>query len=163
MPPPTTRTELTQGLETAFEKLAKELRGRDAAFGARIAVDDWTVRDVLAIRAWWAERVVEWIEAGQRGETFPLPAEGFRWNETPRLNAEVVARSQGATLAETWLRLEEAIAAVHTTIDSLTDTELFEVEIFSWAERWPVSRWLAINSTRQLTTARTLIRKAARG
>ena len=48
------------------------------------------------------------------------------------------------------------------TIDSLDDRELLEVGRFAWAGRYPISRWISINTARQYTTARTFVRRALR-
>ena len=162
MPPPRSRSELLGALEVAFEALRRAICDRDEIFGALPAVDDWSVRELLAVRVWWTERIPMWIEAGRSGISPPLPAEGFRWTDTPRLNAMVVAASKEETLGQTWGRLEAGFHAVGRAIETLTDRELLETGVFDWADRWPVARWVAINTTRQYTTARTHIRRAAR-
>ena len=51
---------------------------------------------------------------------------------------------------------------VMDTIESLDDRELLDVGIYSWAGKYPISRWISINTARQYTTARTLVRRALR-
>jgi hypothetical protein len=51
---------------------------------------------------------------------------------------------------------------VLATIDGLDDTQLLEVGVFEWAGRYPISRWISLNTARQYTTARTFIRRALR-
>ena len=87
---PNTRSELTELTRSTFEKLRAELEVAGSGVGSLSCVDDWRVKDLLAVRAWWTENVIDWIEAGMRGESPITPAEGYRWNETPRLNADVV-------------------------------------------------------------------------
>ncbi len=69
MPIPKTRAELTNLTGSTFEKLRAELEAAGARAGSLPCVDDWSVKDLLAVRAWWTENVVDWIEAGRRGET----------------------------------------------------------------------------------------------
>jgi hypothetical protein len=116
----------------------------------------------LAVRVWWTEKVLDWIEAGQRGETPTTPAAGYRWRETPRLNAEIVKESQRESYRSIRARLERGYQRVMPTIKSLDDHELLEVGVFPWAGKYPLSRWISINTARQYTTARTLIRRALR-
>ncbi len=48
------------------------------------------------------------------------------------------------------------------TIDALDDRELLEVGFFDWAGKWPISRWISLNTARQYTTARSFVRRALR-
>ncbi len=160
MPIPKTRTELTGLTRSTFDKLRAELEAAGAGVGSLPCVDDWSVKDLLAVRVWWSENVVDWIEAGRRGETPITPAEGYRWNETPRLNADVVKAARRESYRSVLARLERAFERVMRTIDALDDRELLEVGVFAWAGKYPLARWISINTARRYTTARTLIRRA---
>jgi hypothetical protein len=162
MPIPTSRQALNDLVTSAFDKLAAELDGAGPTVGDLPCIDDWTVKDLLAVRAWWTESVVGWIEAGHRGESPTTPAEGYRWNETPRLNADIVSMAQDQSYAAIRIRLQEGFDRVLALIVSLDDRELLSPGVFSWAGKWPVSRWISINTARQYVTARTFIRRALR-
>lgn len=152
-----------EAVTLAFKRLDAELDLAGDAVADRVCVDDWTVKDVLAVRAWWTEKVVEWIEAGRRGETPQTPAVGYTWRETPRLNQDVVEESRSLSLADVRDRLTTGCARVIETIDDLDDRELLTPGVFQWAGKWPVARWISINTARQYTTARTYIRRVRRG
>ncbi len=160
MPIPSTRAELTGLTRSTFEKLRAELEATGESVGGLPCVDDWSVKDLLAVRAWWSENVIDWIEEGRRGATPITPAEGYRWNETPRLNADVVSAARRESYRSVLGRLQRAFGRVMRTIESLDDRELLEVGVFAWAGKYPVARWISINTARQYTTARTLIRRA---
>lgn len=162
MPIPTTRADLIELVEDTFAKLRVELDRGGPELAALPCVDDWSVKDLLAVRAWWTESVVEWIEAGRRGESPSTPAEGYSWRETPRLNADIVRASRDEPYTEIRQRLERGVDRVLRTIDELDDGELLEIGAFEWAGKWPISRWISINTARQYTTARTFIRRALR-
>ncbi len=70
MPIPKTRKELMELVCTTFAKLEVELESSEnlAMFPC---IDDWKVKDLLAVRAWWTEKVVEWIQIGQNGDRLP--------------------------------------------------------------------------------------------
>ncbi len=160
MPIPSTRTELTDLVGSTFAKLRAELEAAGPRAASLPCVDDWTVKDLLAVRVWWTEHVVEWIEAGLRGETPVTPAEGYRWRETPRLNADIVKKSRRESYRSVRARLQHGFERVMDTIDSLDDRQLLVVGAFAWAGSYPISRWLSINTARQYTTARSFIRRA---
>jgi hypothetical protein len=152
MPIPKTRQELSE--------LLRELDNANPKVAQLRCVDDWTVKDLLAVRAWWTENVLDWIEAGRRGESPTAPAPGYTWKETPRLNADVVEAAKSEPFRKICARLEKGFARVLATIDALDDTELLQVGVFDWAGNWPIARWISVNTARQYTTARTLIRRA---
>jgi len=158
MPIPTTRVELIEQVSGAFAKLQEVLQRAGPAAALRVCVDDWRVKDVVAVRAWWTHAVIDWVEAGKRGESPSLPASGYRWNETPRLNDDIVAGAAESPYDSVCDRLEEGFERALECIDSLTDAELLDVGVFPWAGKWPVSRWISINTARQYTTASRFVR-----
>ncbi|MCP4663183.1 MAG: ClbS/DfsB family four-helix bundle protein [bacterium] len=162
MPIPNTRAELTDLVHSTFEKLRVELEAAGSRVGSLHCVDDWSVKDLLAVRAWWTENVIDWIEAGRRGETPITPAEGYRWNETPRLNADVVKAARRESYRCVRARLARGFERVVRTIETLDDRELLGVGVFAWSGKYPISRWISMNTARQYTTARTFIRRALR-
>ncbi len=160
---PRTRAQLVDQIETAWSKLEAELDAAPEGIGDVVCVDDWTVRDMLAVRAWWTHSGVDWIEAGRKGANgvaLELPAPGYRWSETPRLNASIVEQSAERSLAEVEADLRAGVDRVRAVIRSLDDRELCEVGAFGWTGKWPVCRWLSINTARQYVTARTYLRRA---
>ncbi len=162
MPIPKTRSELRESVVSSFGKLQVELDEAGPAAGSLSCIDDWCIKDLLAVRAWWTERVIDWVEAGQRGATPVTPAEGYAWSETPRLNADIVRRAQRESYRSIRLRLHRGYERVLRTIDGLDDRELLEAGVFPWAGKYPIVRWISLNTTRQYTTARTFVRRTLR-
>ncbi len=160
MPIPKSRRELTGSIQSSYGKLHDELDAAGPRIGGYLCVDDWTVKDLLAVRAWWTEAVVDWIETGRRGGIPVTPAEGYRWSETPRLNDDIVKRCRRESFRSVRARLELGVERALTTIESLDDRELMSAGAFDWAGKYPIARWLSINTTRQYTTARTYLRRA---
>ena len=160
---PKTRAELLEAIETTYGKLAEDLERVDARTSKEVCVDDWTIVDLLVVRTRWAEMVVEWIEAGKRGEVPPIPAKGYTWKETPRLNRDIIA---GAPKRRSWKATKEAFAASHDAvleaIDGLSKRELERVGEFPWADKWPVLRWVSISTSTGYASARKYIRKVLR-
>lgn len=162
MPIPSTRTELIEQTSKAFAKLKDEFQVAGPGIATLVCVDEWSVKDVLAVRAWWTHSVVDWVEAGRQQQSLDLPAPGYGWSETPRLNGDIVAASSGDSYEAIVDRLEEGYQRVVGCIESLSDAELLDVGAFEWAGKWPVARWISINTARQYTTARTFIRRSLR-
>lgn len=162
MPIPETRAELLEAVTTTFAKLRDELDAAGPRAGSLPCVDDWSVKDMLAVRAWWTESVVDWIDAGRRGERPVTPAPGFAWKETPRLNADIVRKARKQSYKKVRERLEGGFRRLLETIGALDDRELLEPGVFEWAGRYPIRRWISLNTSRQYATARTFVRRALR-
>ncbi len=162
MPIPTSRAELVDSIHASWQKLREELESAGPGLGSYPCIDDWSVKDLLSVRAWWTTSVVDWIEAGKLGEVPTTPADGYRWSETPRLNADIVIRSRRESYRAVRARLEAGVERALSVIDSLSDEELLDAGAFEWAGKYPLARWLSINTTRQYTTARTYVRRAVK-
>ncbi|AUS34185.1 hypothetical protein ABIE52_005479 [Rhodococcus sp. OAS809] len=154
------REELVSELDSAYSKLEALLDGvaEADAFDA-VAVDAWTVHDVLAVRVWWAEAVAEWIGAGLRDEAPQTPAAGYKWTQTPALNQSVVDASIDIPAQELRDRLGAAVAILRNYIETLDDDQLLSVGVFSWTRTWPVSRWIAVNTITQYASLSKMIRR----
>ena len=159
---PRTRRELLDQLVPAWEKLDRELDNAGPDIGDLPCVDDWSVKDLLAVRVWWTGRTSDWIEAWRKGETPSLPKQGFKWKETPRLNNEIVELCEEESYEDIVRMLKVNFYRIRSLIDDLSDEELVDVGYFPQAGNFPVCRWISINTTRQYLTARTYIRKAIR-
>ncbi len=160
MPIPTTRNELLDQLQSSFEKLQAELDSAGVSAAKIACVDDWTIKDLLAVRAWWTENVVAWITAGKQGEVPITPAEGYKWSDTPRLNESIAKKCRRESYRSVRNRLQAGYEEIVEVIDSLDDHDLLTEGVFEWAGNYPICRWLSINTVRQYVTARTYIRRA---
>ncbi len=159
---PKSRRHLIEMTRTNFEKLRLELDQAGSRIASLPCTDEWDVKELLAVRAWWTEAVIEWVGVGLQGGTPITPAEGYRWSETPRLNNDIARSAKRMSFKSIINRLNDGFAALMLLIDSLDDRELLEVGVFEWAGEHPIARWLSLNTARQYTTARALIRKAIR-
>ncbi len=159
---PRTRAQLVDLLRSTFDALSRELDDLGPRAGNLPCTDEWRLVDLLAVRAWWTESVLDWVAAGRRGSKPITPAVGYRWNETPRLNADIVRAARRESLAGVRGRLDRGYRRALRTIERLDDRQLLGVGVFEWAGKYPIARWLSLNTARQYATARTLIRRAAR-
>lgn len=159
---PKSRSDLFHLIDTHFAKLQKELETIDEAEAQRMCDDTFSIKDILAVRLWWTRAVMDWVEAGRRGEVPAIPAEGYNWRETPALNKSIAEQSQTLSYEHICQALKNEQTRLRHLIDSLSDQELTDVGQFQWAERWPVMRWISIGTSSQYAGARTLIRKTMR-
>lgn len=159
---PKSRRHLVEMTRTNFEKLRQEIDQAGSGLASLPCTDEWSVKQLLAVRAWWTEAVIEWVRLGRKGKVPITPAEGYRWNETPRLNNDIARTAKRKSFKSIVQRLDDGFAELMLVIDSLDDRELLKVGAFEWAGKYPIARWLSLNTARQYATARAFIRRALR-
>ena len=159
---PQSRRHLVEMKRTNFEKLRLEIDQAGSGLASLPCTEDWNVKELLAVRAWWTEAVIDWVRLGRNGKIPITPAEGYRWIETPRLNNDIARSAKRMSFKSIVRRLDEGFAALMHLLDSLDDRELLKAGAFEWAGKYPIARWLSLNTARQYTTARAFIRKAIR-
>lgn len=160
---PKDRADLVRMITTSFARLQADLERVNSTTCELPCTEEWSIRQLLAVRVWWTEAVVEWVRAGQRGEVPVIPAPGYLWKDTPRLNAEIVAGADTQTWHLLCGRLERGVLQVLATIEKLDNHELLTPGVFEWTGKSPVARLLSMNTSTQYATARTLVRRALRG
>jgi hypothetical protein len=159
---PETRAELLAQLDASYGKLRSEIEHGGPRAGSLRCIDDWTVKELLAVRAWWTETVVAWVVEWRAGGSPITPAPGYRWKETPRLNDDIALRARRESYASVRKRLDKGFAEVLKLVDDLSDHELLDTGVFPGAGGYPIRRWISLNTVRQYTTARSFMRRAVR-
>ena len=118
---------------TEFETIPEELKNK------RIEEVDKTPSENLSYQLGWLTLLLGWEEKEKAG-------------------IEV----QTKTLAEQITQLNKKVIELCTWIEMLNDKELFEPEQRKWATtkaKWPLYKWIHINSVAPFTNFRTKIRK----
>jgi hypothetical protein len=162
VPIPKTRSELIKQISSTYEQLQVELERVGPQEAKLLCVDDWSIKDLLAVRVWWVESLLKWIELGKRGQHPLTPAPGYKWKETPRLNADIVHAARKESYRRVRARLDQSHKRTLATIERLSEKELMRKGAFEWTGTLPLFRWISINTARQYTTARTYVRRALR-
>lgn len=159
---PKNRDHLLELIETRFAKLWELIEPISEDDGTIYVDDDFSIKDIIALRVWWGDSVVKWIAAGQKGKTMAIPAEGYTWRETPALNRALAEEFDHLTLAAARKKLLATKKRLLKKIAELSDKELEQQGVFDWAGKWPVMRWVSVGSSTQYDGATRLIRKALR-
>ena len=94
--------------------------------------DGWTVCDLLAHLAEWHSLFLGWFREGERGLPPQLPAPGYKWNETPRLNREIWARNRGRSFSDVFGEFESTFGEILALLEGLSEEELMEPGHFPW-------------------------------
>ena len=117
----------------------------------------WTVADLHAHLAEWHRMLLRWVEDGRAGRTPDLPAPGFTWRETPKLNREIQRRFAGRSAARLEANFEETYAEVLELVRGLRERELLEPGQFAWTRKLPLASFIAPNTCSHYAVARKLL------
>lgn len=157
---PKNRAHLLELIESRFTKLWRLIEPLSEDEGKLPVDEDFSIKDIIALRVWWGESVVKWIKAGQLGKAVITPAKGYTWRQTPALNIAIATKYKTMTLANARKKLRTGKNSVVKTIGTLSDEELEELEVFDWTGKWPVMRWISVGTSTQYDGAARQIRKA---
>ena len=111
----------------------------------RLATDDDGVspKDIVGHRAHWIELFQGWYREGQAGKPVHFPAEGYKWNELKRYNADL--RRQQSDMS--WDDAVALLEARHgellplTLMESLSQEELYGGPMKGGRNAWTTGRW----------------------
>lgn len=159
---PVDRTHLISLINSQFDKLWRLIEPITKDEALYTVDDDFTIKDLIAIRVWWSASLVKWVKSGQRGKTMALPALGYTWRDTPALNRKIAEESRTKSFA--FLRKQLAANKDHilALVSELSDAELEQLDVYDWAGKWPIMRWISVSSSSQYAGATRQIRKALR-
>lgn len=89
MPAAVNKAELLAVTAGEFDKLALLLDRVDGELALVKDDDDGSIKDIVAHRAHWIGLFLGWYDDGLAGKKVYFPAEGHRWNELKRHNADL--------------------------------------------------------------------------
>ena len=155
--------ELIAAIETSLEKYLAEFTNiPENKKDARLLEGERTPSEHLSYQLGWVSTLLDWERREQAGQSVQTPAEGYKWNNLSGLYQQFYATYGGYTLAEQQQMLWEKVAELCSWVENLSETEFFTPEQRAWATtsaRWPIWKWVHINTVAPFTNFRTRIRK----
>ncbi|MCM3871981.1 MAG: ClbS/DfsB family four-helix bundle protein [Pyrinomonadaceae bacterium] len=94
--------------------------------------DAWTIRDLLAHLREWEQMCLGWYRVGRDGGQPILPARGFKWNETPRLNQAIWAKHRLESARKVIDDFDISYQEIIFLIKQLSQEELLNPGYFAW-------------------------------
>ena len=157
------RRALLEEMDEAYAQL-QELMARvpaDVWTSSRVNSAGWSLKDVVAHVADWAERCDAWC-AGRSGHDLP-PGDGFKWNETRELNQEIHRRRHEHALSRVLQDFEAGHAALRKHAAEMNEDELLAVGRIGWCgETWSAAKHLRANTAAHYRWAGKHFKKALR-
>lgn len=94
---------------------------------------DKNLRDVLIHLYEWHRLLLDWVQAGQKGENRPFLPEPYNWRTYGAMNVEFWKKHQDTSLEDAKKMLEDSHKEVMALAETFTNEELFGKGVFQWA------------------------------
>ncbi|NNC81675.1 MAG: ClbS/DfsB family four-helix bundle protein [Acidimicrobiales bacterium] len=137
----TTKAELLAVTEKEFEKLSGLIDDIESDTAESKDDDDTSIKDVIAHRAHWIDLFLGWYKDGQAGREVFFPAEGYKWNDLKRYNADLRAKQAGVTWGESQKALLKAHRRLTKFVISLSEVDLYGGPMAGANNTWTPGRW----------------------
>jgi hypothetical protein len=121
--------------------------------------EDWTAKDLVAHLTEWEQMFLRWHRAGLAGKQPQMPAPGYKWSETPRLNHEIWRRHKDASWKRTRAAFDASYQEILALAKSLREEELLEPGRFAWTKKNPLTTYLGANTASHYRTAVKIIKR----
>jgi uncharacterized protein (TIGR03083 family) len=160
MPRPTSKKDLLAAIDR--ERGALEALLETVAPGHTVepgVVGEWSVKDVLAHLVEWEQMVLGWYRAGLRGEVPELPAPGYKWNQTPRLNQAIYEKHRDRPLDEVTEQFRASHQEILGVIQELSNEKLFTAGRYAWTRKNTMGTYFVSATSSHYLWARKEIRK----
>jgi len=129
----------------------------------RIESVDKTPYEMLAYQIGWLELVMGWEKDEIAGKEVVMPAPGIKWNKMDELYQSFYAKNKELSLSKLMKKFEKTKSTFIDFIGKLDEDILFGENKRKWASstpsKWPVWKWIHINSVAPFTNFRPKIRK----
>lgn len=140
MPAATNKSDLIAVTEKEYAKLTKLLDTVDPDTATE-KTNDTSIKDVVGHRAHWIDLFLGWYRDGQAGTQVHFPAEGYKWNELNRYNADLRARQADLGWDDAKALLDRNAKTLLQFIRDHSDDELYSGPMKGANNNWTTGRW----------------------
>jgi hypothetical protein len=131
---------------------------------SRVNTAGWSLKDVLAHLADWAERCDGWCALGDTLTEKAPPAAGFKWSETRELNDAIYRKRRQHALARVLRDFRAGHAALRVRAATMNEADLLRVGRFAWCGRsWSAAQHIRANTAAHDRWAIKHFKRALRG
>jgi hypothetical protein len=135
----------------------------DKKLHSRIKTVDKTPFEMLAYQIGWLELLMSWEKNEMAGKEVIMPAPGIKWNKLDDLYQGFYEKNKELSLSKLLKKFEKTKLTFIEFINQLDEDVIFGENKRKWASstpsKWPIWKWIHINSVAPFTNFRTKIRK----
>lgn len=156
------KTELLETTKREFEKLIALITPLEADGALQKVDEDASIKDVIAHRAQWIDLFLGWYTDGLAGHIVYFPAEGYKWSDLKRYNADL--RQAQSNLD--WAEAVEMLNANHNKlvafIKGCGDADLYAWPMKGANNAWKPGRWAEAAGASHFRSASKFVRATLR-
>lgn len=160
--PAHSKMELIGVTQKDFEKLEKLMASIDPDVAVQKDDDDTSIKDVIAHRAHWIDLFLGWYWDGQAGKTVHFPAQGYKWNELKRYNADLRGKQSHLDWPQAVALLKAKHGELTEFINDRSEDELYGGPMQGARNDWRPGRWAEASGPSHYRSAAKYIRAALR-
>lgn len=155
------KAELITLTEREYAKLQKLLAPLDQA-AASLGEDGVSIKDVIGHRAHWIDLFLGWYKNGKAGKEVFFPAEGYKWNDLKRYNADLRMKQSDLSWAAVNALLQSRHDKLVQFLSEHSDTDLCGGPMQGANNNWTPGRWAEAAGASHYRSAAKFIRKVLR-
>ena len=121
--------------------------------------DGWTLSDLVAHLAEWQYMFLRWYDDGLRGATPQMPASGYKWSETPRLNRTIWEKHRSRSPAAVQADFDSGYTRIAQIVTALSPEQLLEPGYFEWTGKHSLTTYLGPNTASHYRFANKVIKR----
>ncbi len=125
--------------------------------------DGWTVKDLFAHLTAWEQLFLAWHREGRAGRMPAMPAPGYKWNETPRLNRDIQAAHADDSWGAVRGAFDRSYRQIARLVASLDEEDVLEAGRFAWTGKKALTTYLGANTASHYATAAKILQRWTRG
>ncbi|MCY6380013.1 ClbS/DfsB family four-helix bundle protein [Hoeflea prorocentri] len=160
--PAKNKTELLEVTHKEYGKLDEILLSLSDAQAAT-KQDDISIKDIVGHRAHWIDLFLGWYADGQAGKPVFFPAEGYKWNELPRYNADLREKQKELDWEGAKALLEASHQKLVALLEGLSEDKLYGGPMKGARNAWTPGRWAEAAGPSHYRSASKYIRSALKG
>jgi len=160
MPRPTDKSQLLSAMKTEHDLLEKALAvlTREQISAVSHATK-WSVKDVLSHLTEWEQMCLGWYEAGLKGKTPALPAEGYNWAQLPALNTAIIKKHRDRSVDEVLTHFRTSYRKILKTVQEMREADLFAPGRYAWTGKNALAAYVIGSTSSHYAWAGKEIRK----
>lgn len=154
----TDKSELLRITAGEFNKLAALVDAVESDAAMKKQADDTSIKDVVAHRAHWISLFLGWYHDGMAGKPVHFPAEGYKWNDLKRYNADLRHRQRHVDWPGAKALLMENHEALMRFIEEHSNDDLYNGPMKGAKNAWAPGRWAEAAGASHYRSASKFIR-----
>ena len=121
--------------------------------------DRWTIHDLVAHLSEWQRMFLRWYRDGERGLDPQMPAPGFKWNETPRLNHAIWEKHRKRSFAAVEAEFASTYGEILQLLRGLPEASILEPGRFQWTGKNPLATYVGPNTASHYRFAQKVLKR----